>query len=429
MSSTEHPDRPLEPISKSLSSNATPMYDLVCIGFGPAQIATAIANKEASKPSSVLFLERKHSFSWHSDHIDRTRMETVFVYDLATIRNPRSAFTYVNYLLARKRLVEFANSDRLNPLRVEFEDYLHWCAEQFRDQVSYGSEVVEVAPHLEGNTVTAWKLAVRDGTGALSIVQARNVVALSPANAHAIKQPQFLPSVNFLAGQRIISTDDYLSKRNDLRGVNEPRLNIAVLGSGPRTTEIIDDLLSCPRLGNITVVTDDGSFAPLQILDEHEPPQPRLCSIWAKPTCSGKGSVIEASHSFQTIYMRAYEKQVASRGRYGLRVVIGNDAAEPCSKANFIIKDTAPNPMPSIELLQSLDRLVVGCRSTSDSLDEVQFKRGVVAEGCRVFLISAHSKGGSSLAKDIAVSAGRVISSLSVVKEGRREAVVAQARM
>jgi L-ornithine N5-oxygenase len=428
MSSTEHPDRPLEPISKSLSSNATTMYDLVCIGFGPAQIATAIANREATKPFKVLFLERKHSFSWQSGRLDRARVDNSFVYDLATIRNPRSAFTYVNYLLARKRLIEFANSDRLNPLWVEFEDYLHWCAEQFRDQVSYGSEVIEVVPHLEGNTVSAWKLAVRDGTGALSIVQARNVVALSPANAHAINQARLLPSVDFLAGQRIISTDDYLSKRNDLRGVNEPRLNIAVLGSGPRTTEIIDDLLSCPRLGNITVVTDDGSFAPLQILSEHEPPQPRLCSIWAKPTCSGK-SVIEASHSLQTIYMRAYEKQVASRGRYGLRVVIGNDVAEPCSKANIIIKDTAPSPMPGIELLQSLDRLVLGCRSTSDSLDEVHFKRGVVTEGCRVFLISAHSKGGSSLAKDIAVSAGRVISSLSVVKEGRREAVVAQARM
>lgn len=405
------------------------MYDLVCVGFGPAQLATAIANRETKMPSSVLFVERKPSFSWHAGkHGSRTRMKSPFVYDLATIRNPRSAFTYVNYLLARKRLIEFANSDRLNPLRVEFEDYLKWCAEQFKDQVKYGCEAVEVVPVLEENVVQAWQVSVRDRTGAMLVVSARSVLAPSPAESSTRKQSS-LVSVDFLAGQRIISMDDYPSRKNDLRGTNEPRLNVAVMGSGPKTAEILEDLLSCPRLGNITVITEDESLIPLQILSQQEPPQPRLCSIWAKPPCNQKGSVSEASEIVQTIYMRAYEKQVASRGQYGLRVVVGKDAVEPCSSANFIIRDTTVAPLPSTGLLQSLDALVLGCRSRGDSMEEVQFKRGAVDQGSRVFLISANSEGGRTLAKDVAVMAGQVVKAVSQKVEARRDDVIAQARI
>jgi L-ornithine N5-monooxygenase len=429
MASPEHSNNFLEPVSDSAASTAMPLYDLVCVGFGPAQIATAIANHETKKPAKMLFLEKKPSFSWHpGTHGSRTRMDSPFVYDLATIRNPRSAFSYVNYLLARKRLIEFANSDRLNPLRVEFEDYLRWCAEHFKDQVRYGTEAVEVVPVSEGNTVAEWKVAVRDQRGVLSVVRARSIAVPSPASNSAPKQ-QPLTSVDFLAGQRIISMDDYQSRRNDLRGVNEPRLNVALVGSGRQTTEILDDLLSCPRLGNITVVTEDESLAPLRVLGEQEPPQPPLCSIWAKPSCNQKDSITEASELVQTIYMRAYEKQVASRGEYGLRVVVGKDASEPCSTSNFIIRDTAVTPMPDTALLQSLDTLVLGCRSKGDSLEEVQFKRSAVAGSCRVFLMSTQSEGGRSLAKDIAVMAGQVVKTLSPVVEGRREGVMAQARM
>jgi L-ornithine N5-oxygenase len=420
---------PIGPSSESTAPTATPVYDLICLGFGPAQVATAIANQETKRPYNLLFLERKPSFSWHSgEHTSRTRMDNPFVYDLATIRNPRSAFSYVNYLLARKRLIEFANSDRLNPLRVEFEDYLRWCAGQFREQVRYGTEAIEVIPDVKDNIVTGWKVAVRGQDGVVSVVRARSVVAPSPVSGRSLEQ-QPLASVDFLAGQRIISMDDYQSRRNDLRGAHEPRLSIAIVGSGRQTAEILDDLLSCPRLGNITVVTEDESLTPLRILGEQEPPRPRLCSIWAKPSSNPKGSVTEASELVQTIYMRAYEKQVASRGQYSLRVVVGKDAAEPCSKSNFIIRDTATTPLSSTELLQSLDSLVLGCRSKGDSLEEVQFKRDTVAKGCQVFLMSAHSEGGRSLAKDISLMAGEVVKTLSSVAEERRDRVLAQARM
>lgn len=406
-----------------------PTYDLVCVGFGAAQIATAIAIRESKKHTKVLFVERKASFSWHSSqHLSRTRMENPFVYDLATVRNPRSAFSYVNYLLSRKRLVEFANSDRLNPLREEFDDYIQWCAEQFKSQVRYGCLVVKVVPQMDDDVVRFWNVTIRSGDSKEQIIQANSVVAPFPPGQNSV-QPQALPSVDFLAGQRIIPLDEYNVRRNELRGAHHPELEIAVVGSGHETAEIVNDLLSCSRLGNITVVTDDETFAPLRVLGEQEAPPPRLCSIWQKPSNEKKSAVTEASELIQTIYMRAYEKRVGSKGKYGLRVVLGKDAAEACSKSHFIIRDTGVRPFPTSELLQDIDPLVLGCRSKGDSLDEIQFKRGSVDPGRHIFLMSSQSDGGRSLAKDIALTAGKVARIVSSDHGEQREGGTVQARI
>lgn len=358
-------------------------------------------------------------------------MENPFIYDLATTRNPRSAFTYTSYLLARKRLVEFANSDRLNPLRLEFEDYLKWCAEQFKDCVRYGSEVIGVTPDKSEGTITRWNVAVRDIKGHTQIVQARSIIAPSPSSKHN-QRPLQLTGIDFLAGQRIISMDDYKSRRNDLRGHNEPRLNIGVVGSSEQAVEILDDLLACPRLGNITVVTENEALAPLRILGEgKEPPHPRLCSIWAKPSCEQKSTIPESSELVQSIYARAYEKQVASKGEYTLRIVMGRDSVNACSCANIIIAEqTRPQDFSITSIFHGVDALVLGCRQKGDSLEEVQFKRGTVADGCRMWMVSSHSEGGSSLAKDIAVRAGEIVSALAAEDEGReRDGMMVAARM
>lgn len=431
MNLPEHSPQQLNLVPDSSQATSTMVYDLLCIGFGPAQLATAIANHESRKPANVLFVERKPKFSWHSPQLARTRMENPFIYDLATTRNPRSAFSYTNYLFVRDRLVEFTNSDRLNPLRLEFEDYLSWCADQFKDNVRYGCEVVGVAPEDVESPVRRWNVAIRHENGQTQVVQARSIAGPSPSERHDQKLLS-LTNVDFLAGQRIISVGDYKSKRNDLRGNHEPRLNIAVVGSGEQTIEILDDLLTCPRLGNITVVTENEALAPLRLLDgEQEPPQPRLCSIWAKPSCEQKSTIPGASELVQSIYGRAYEKHVASKGEYTLRVIMGRVAPGAVSNANVIIAEQAQrNAFSNNGLFHGLDSLVLGCRQKGDSLEEVQFKRGAVAESCKVWMLSAHSEGGRSLAKDIAVRAGEVVDALATVEEGReRDSMMIAARM
>jgi len=346
-------------------------------------------------------------------------MESPFIYDLATIRNPRSAFSYTNYLLARSRLVEFANSDRLNPLRLEFEDYVSWCAGQFADNVSYSSEVVAVTPEKTEGIVRWWNVGLRDEKGQTRMVQAKSIVAPSPSDRRG-KTLLPLTSIDFLAGQRIVAASDYQARRNELRKQHERRLNIAVVGSSQQSVEILDDLLSCPRLGNVIMVTENEALAPLRILHgEQEPPAPpALCSLWARPSSDQTSTLTEAPERVQDIYSRAYEKQVASKGEYRLRVVIGRDTAEACSKADIVIAEEASDARPNNGLFHGIDALVVGCRHKGESLEEVQFKRGAVAGDCRMWMVSARSQGGRSLAKDIAARAGDVVRTLAEAADG-----------
>ncbi|KAF2706196.1 hypothetical protein K504DRAFT_459511 [Pleomassaria siparia CBS 279.74] len=434
MASTEQSPISLDPISNSPTAKPSQTYDLICIGFGPAQIATAIANNESRKPAKVLFLEEKASFSWHpSSHIPRARMENPFIYDLATTRNPRSKFSYSCYLFSQNRLITFANSDRLNPLREEFEHYLKWCADQFTDEVRYSSEVVGVVPEKSENLVRRWSVAVRDESGKTYVLQTKNIVAPSPSLDNKPKSAP-LTTVDFLAGQRIIPMDDYTIRRTELRQPRDTRLNIALVGSGEQTIEVLEDLLSCYRLGNVTVVTENESLAPLRILsDDASRPQPDLCSIWAKPSCESKTSIATSSELVRSIYSRAYEKQVASNREFTLRVVLGRDAAEATSKADFIILEKAAgSSKTSSGLFHGLDELVLGCRQKGESLEEVQFKRGVVGEGCRMWMMSANSEGGRSLAKDLAVRAGEVVRALVAegqASKGQDGALVISARI
>ncbi|KAF2193545.1 hypothetical protein K469DRAFT_728747 [Zopfia rhizophila CBS 207.26] len=416
--------------SATHTANQQPTYDLICVGFGPAQLATAIALRDSHSQARVLFLERKPEFSWHpSSILPRTRMENAFVYDLATTRNPRSEFTYVNYLHTKERIVEFANMSILQPLREEFDEYLKWCAEKFQGVTKYGSEAVGIVPiREEGMPVKQWTVAVKDSkSGSQYVVRARSIAVPSPAfkDRHLQQSLLGIPS-----GQSVISTEEYLERRQELRLPREPRLNTSVVGSSDQSIEILDDLLKCPQLGNITFITESEALAPLKILnDEASRPPPRLCSIWARPSSEPAPSLANSSELIKSIYASAYEKQVASKGHYSLHVVMAKDAAEPSLQSDIAIVEKQDASLSSSGLFHDVDPLILGCRQKGKSLEEVQFKRGAVAEGCKMWMMSASSGGGRSLARDIAVRAGEVVDALPLSDGGKEGVMVISARM
>ncbi|WP_329794072.1 SidA/IucD/PvdA family monooxygenase [Lentzea sp. DG1S-22] len=126
-----------------------PIYDIVGIGFGPSNLALAIAltehNEQAETPVTAVFLERQQAFGWHRGMLlDDATMQVSFLKDLVTMRNPASRFSFLCYLRDRGRLIDFVNHKNLFPLRVEFHDYFEWAAAQVDDVVSYGTEAVGV---------------------------------------------------------------------------------------------------------------------------------------------------------------------------------------------------------------------------------------------------------------------------------------------
>ncbi|KAI8459322.1 L-lysine 6-monooxygenase (NADPH-requiring)-domain-containing protein [Phakopsora pachyrhizi] len=58
-----------------------------------------------------------------------SRMQISFLKDLATLRNPSSPFTFLQYLHSNNRLSSFINRSTFAPTRREFSDYLSWVAQ------------------------------------------------------------------------------------------------------------------------------------------------------------------------------------------------------------------------------------------------------------------------------------------------------------
>jgi L-ornithine N5-oxygenase len=157
-----------------MSDGEVPVYDIVGVGFGPSNLALAIAltehNERVGPQNAVTaqFLERQPQFGWHRGMlIDDATMQVSFLKDLVTMRDPTSTFSFLCYLKERGRLVDFINHKNLFPLRIEFHDYFEWAAARVDDLVAYGREVVTVRPSGEYFDVT-------DATG--QTFRARNLV-------------------------------------------------------------------------------------------------------------------------------------------------------------------------------------------------------------------------------------------------------------
>ncbi|OBK51987.1 L-lysine 6-monooxygenase [Mycobacterium sp. 1081908.1] len=117
---------------------------LLGVGFGPSNLALAIALAERGLPA--VFAEQQPRFGWHLGMLlPHARMQVPFLKDLVTLRNNKSDFTFLNYLSERGRLVEFIGRHTLFPSRMEFHDYLQWAASRVAADVRYGHRVVEIS--------------------------------------------------------------------------------------------------------------------------------------------------------------------------------------------------------------------------------------------------------------------------------------------
>jgi len=111
------------------------VHDLIGIGFGPSNLALAIALQEHGQVHGhldVLFLDKQADYRWHGNTlVSQSELQISFLKDLVTLRNPTSPYSFVNYLKAHGRLVDFINLGTFYPCRMEFNDYLRWVAGQF----------------------------------------------------------------------------------------------------------------------------------------------------------------------------------------------------------------------------------------------------------------------------------------------------------
>ncbi|KAI1174699.1 FAD/NAD(P)-binding domain-containing protein [Nemania sp. FL0916] len=225
------------------------VHDLICVGFGPASLAIAVAlhdSVEAGKlPAAntstspkVLFLEKQQRFAWHAGMLlPGAKMQISFLKDMATLRDPTSKFTYLNYLHRNGRLVEFTNLSTFLPARVEYEDYLRWCASSFDDVVRYGSEVISVAPEQAASEpVSRFIVTSRNvKTGAVVKHKTRNVIFAIGGQPSI---PKSLPSHH----PKVIHSSQYAHLVPKILNQRDAPYRVAVVGAGQSAAEIFNNI-------------------------------------------------------------------------------------------------------------------------------------------------------------------------------------------
>ncbi|TWT12529.1 lysine N(6)-hydroxylase/L-ornithine N(5)-oxygenase family protein [Reyranella sp. CPCC 100927] len=218
------------------------IHDVIGVGFGPSNLALAIALEEivvrSGSPCDFRFIEKQNAFSWHGGMLlPDSRMQVSFLKDLVSLRDPTSPFSFVNYLHKQGRLIDFINQKTFFPSRLEFNAYLRWAAAAFDHRCCYGEEVLAVRPVEANGSVTHLCVVSRTVDGAERQRQARHLVVATGGSPHVpdVFQPR-------RGDARVFHSAAYLHAlgRLDL-GARAPS-RIAVVGGGQSAAEIFLDL-------------------------------------------------------------------------------------------------------------------------------------------------------------------------------------------
>lgn len=102
--------------------------DFIGIGIGPFNLSIAALGSEVSGFNSKFF-ERKSHFSWHPGMmVPDCHMQTSFLKDLVSAVSPTNPYSFLNYLVQRKKFYRFLTTEHRTVSREEFADYLSWAA-------------------------------------------------------------------------------------------------------------------------------------------------------------------------------------------------------------------------------------------------------------------------------------------------------------
>jgi L-ornithine N5-oxygenase len=426
------------------------VYDVVGIGFGPSGLALGIAIEEhnaTAGPEQALtatFLERQPRFGWHRGMLlPGTTMQVSFLKDLATLRNPHSTFSFVSYLHAQHRLVDFINHKSLFPSRIEFHGYLEWVAERLEHLVSYGTDVAGVRPVLDGDTVACFDVVARDG----QVTRARNIViatGLTPTLPQGIER-----------SDRVWHTSELLPRLARL-GDAQPR-RFVVVGAGQSAAETTEHLHDRFPSAEICSVFSRYGYSPA----DDSPFANQIFDPAAVDTFFGAGddakrmlvdyhantnySVVDLE-LIQELYRRAYQEQV--RGIKRLRwinisrvtdvhetagdvvAVIGSltDGQTSMLRADAIVFATGYEPSDASALLGDVDALCL-----HDAAGRLSLRRDYRVETSPRVAGAIYVQGAcqdshglsSSLLSNTAVRAGEILQSLLADPDADRDAAPA----
>ncbi|MFE6699233.1 lysine N(6)-hydroxylase/L-ornithine N(5)-oxygenase family protein [Streptomyces sp. NPDC057718] len=228
-------------MSRRREDSGQAVQDLVGIGFGPSNLALAIAvadhnRRDSQRAFRARFIEQQERFGWHRGMLlEGATMQVSFLKDLVTMRDPSSRFSFLSYLQDRGRLADFINQKTFFPTRLEFHDYFEWCAAQFADGVDYGRRVTQLQP-------------VRNVDGRVEAVDIVSEATAGSADRRTVRSLNVAVGTGLIprlpdgvtAGDHVWHTRDLLFKARELKALRYQRFT--VVGAGQSAAEAVDYL-------------------------------------------------------------------------------------------------------------------------------------------------------------------------------------------
>ena len=224
-----------------------PVYDHVGVGFGPANLGLCIALHESQEARArdfqMCFLEKEPQFAWHpSLLLPGAQLQVSPMKDLATMRDPTSAYTFFNFLHTEGRLMQYINREEKVPSRREWSAYLAWAARHMAAYVRYAHEVTDIVP-VQRDGQCLYRLQCATPSGARDMY-ARNVsIAVGGA---ARVPPPFTPLYTPRArGSRVVHSSTFLPQMASLEpmlqraALDGASLRLAVVGGGQSSAEML----------------------------------------------------------------------------------------------------------------------------------------------------------------------------------------------
>jgi L-ornithine N5-oxygenase len=205
--------------------------ELLAIGAGPSNLGLAVALEELAPDlaENALLIDRNPTIEWQQGMLMPWATSQVsFLKDLVTQRDPRSRFSFLNYLYETGRLDEFVNMSTFTPYRVEFAEYLRWVAGSLtKVRIELGRECVALRPQRDvAGAVTGWVTLLADGTA----ITSRYLVY------GGSREPNIPPVLADVPPNRIVHSTEYRQRVAELSG--ELPYRVAVVGSSQSAAEM-----------------------------------------------------------------------------------------------------------------------------------------------------------------------------------------------
>lgn len=205
---------------------------LLAIGAGPANLALAVALEELAPglARDTLVVEQHDEVVWQPGMLmPWAKTQVSFMKDLVTPRNPRSKFSFINYMHSIGRLDEFINLGTFTPYRMEISDYLRWVARSLANvRIEHSRRCVEIEPRYSaGGEVARWDVRTADG----GQITCRTLVIGTGRDAYIPEPIMQIPR------ERVIHSTEF-SDRLSALDPDTPH-KIVVLGGGQSAAEML----------------------------------------------------------------------------------------------------------------------------------------------------------------------------------------------